>query len=248
MDCFGQGFQVLDGAEETGGLDHQGCGIAACEGALQGLCVDPPVFGGQFRMVELPAPAVGAEHVPRLGIHVPSPENPALLHRRCRENRRLCGGGGSVVHGGVGDLHACEFTDHGLVLEDGLEGSLGHFRLVGSVARGEFSPGDDAVHGGGDEMVIDARTEEAGQVVGVPVAPGQFPEVPDHLRLRKGLRKVREVLLPDLLRDTREKIVNGADAEVFEHPAPVFRRGGNVPAHGGLSYSLSASSSSTSLA
>ena len=84
-------------------------------------------------------------------------------------------------------------------------------------------------------MVIDACAEKAWQIVGVPVAPRQFPEVPEHLRLRKGFREVRKFFLPDLFRDGREKIINSADAEVFQHPAPIFRRGGNVPAHGGTS-------------
>lgn len=48
----------------------------------------------------------------------------------------LHGLGGScslIQQGGIGHGHACDVTDHGLVVEERLQATLGHFRLVGRV-------------------------------------------------------------------------------------------------------------------
>ena len=42
-------------------------------------------------------------------------------------------GGGTVVHGSVGDFLPGELTHQSLKLEDGLKRALGDFRLIGSV-------------------------------------------------------------------------------------------------------------------
>ncbi len=49
------------------------------------------------------------------------------------------GGGRSVIHRGVGEVHAGEFGDHGLELEDGLQSTLRKLRLVGRVGSKKFS-------------------------------------------------------------------------------------------------------------
>ena len=45
---------------------------------------------------------------------------------------------GTVVYGCVGDVHSCEFTEHGLILKYGLEDALADFRLIGRIGSNKL--------------------------------------------------------------------------------------------------------------
>ena len=79
------------------------------------------------------------------------------------------GAGGAVVHGGVGDLHAGELADHGLELEDGLQGALGDLRLIGRVGGEPLAARDERIDDHGAVVVVGAGAEKdviAGAVLG----------------------------------------------------------------------------------
>ena len=77
------------------------------------------------------------------------------------------GAGGTVVHGGVGDVHAGELADHRLELEDGLQGSLRNFRLIGSVGGEPFAARDERVDDDGPVVRVGAGAEEGDVALGV---------------------------------------------------------------------------------
>ena len=51
---------------------------------------------------------------------------------------------------------------HALVLEDGLEGSLGDLGLVGSIGGEELAAAREGGHDGGNEVVVRSRPEKPG--------------------------------------------------------------------------------------
>ena len=75
--------------------------------------------------------------------------------------------GGAVVHGGVGDLHAGELADHGLELEDGLQGALRDLRLIGRVGGEQLAARDERIDDQRAVVVVGAGAEEADVAGGV---------------------------------------------------------------------------------
>ena len=66
----------------------------------------------------------------------------------------LSGGCALVQQRGVGHRHACDVTDHGLVVQQGLQPTLGDLGLVGRVLG---YPGEREGGGGGE---TDRQTEK----------------------------------------------------------------------------------------
>ena len=81
--------------------------------------------------------------VERLGHHHPRAPGRLLGHVAGVRRHR-----GAVVPGGVGDVHAGQLADGGLVLEDRLQRALAHLRLVGRVGGQELAPPHHRVHHG----------------------------------------------------------------------------------------------------
>ena len=81
-------------------------------------------------------------------------------------------GGRTVVHPGVGDVHAGEMADHGLEVVASLQRALADLGLVWGVGGIELAAARHMVDHAGDVVVVGARTEEAGVVVQVGVLEG----------------------------------------------------------------------------
>ena len=134
-------------------------------------------------------------------------------------------GGAAVVEAGVGDVHAGELGDQGLVFEDGLEGALAGLGLVGGVGGVEFAAGGEVIDDGGDEVVVSACAEEAGWSLGPLVRGGEGMErwVRRDLGERGG--DVERAVQAEGGGHLVEELVEGVEADGVEHFA---RIGGGV--------------------
>lgn len=120
VQLVGQAGQILDHAEEAGRLQQQRRYVALGQLGAQRRAIEPPVLAGQDGQFVAAAPAVGAKHADRLGIDAAGDEKALAARFRGRDHHGFGGGGGAVVHRSVGDFHAGQLADHGLILEDGL--------------------------------------------------------------------------------------------------------------------------------
>src|SRR5215211_3803589 len=94
----------------------------------------------------------------------------------------------AVVYGCVGDFEPCQLGDHGLELEDRLQGTLADLRLVRGVRGQELAARDDRAYGGGYDPIVGPRTEEDREPPGVLLGQGLY--LSQRLVLREGRRKV----------------------------------------------------------
>ena len=93
---------------------------------------------GRVDPLEVDAEGFGAglQHRPGLGQHIGVHQEPCRLGATAHpeaEAHRLRGSGGFIKQRRVGDRQARELTDQGLKVEQGLQTTLGDFRLVGGV-------------------------------------------------------------------------------------------------------------------
>ena len=143
--------------------------------------------------------------------------------------RRLGGGSGPIVHRGVGHVHAGELTDHGLILEDGLQQALAHFRLIGGVGRQELLLGGDIFDDGGDEVVIGPCAPENGGVGAV--FGGHGGHRPACLQLAHAVGDVQGLPQEHLLRHIPVQIHDVFQPHGPEHLLPLGLGGGDIAAH-----------------
>jgi hypothetical protein len=94
-----------------------------------------------------------------------------------RHHGSLGGGGGGLVHGGIGDIHAGEVGDHRLELEDRLQPPLAGLRLVRRVGGEKLRAADHLRHRGRDEATVGAGPDEAVKPGQVLVLTGEGAEV-----------------------------------------------------------------------
>jgi hypothetical protein len=80
-------------------------------------------------------------------------------------------------------------------------------------------------------VVVHARAEEADLRLGVPVTGRQSGQVLVDLLLGLPLRKVELAAEPHRLRDVREQILEGADADGVEHLLQILVCNSRVAAH-----------------
>jgi len=125
------------------------------------------------------------------------------------------GAGRAVVHAGVGDVHAGEFADHGLELEDGLQGPLRDFGLIRGVTGEEFAALDQGINDDRAIVTIAACAEKAG-VTDCVLCTG-LAEVIDDLALGHLARNVEVALQAVFLRNYGKEIVDGACTDLVEH-------------------------------
>jgi len=173
--------QVLNPAQEVRVLDDEARGLLIQQvGHRSG---DVPAVAHD---VQSHALGVGADNGPVFGVD-PGGEDDFLALQAVDVDGGddgLGGGGGAVVVGRVGDLHAGQFADHRLVLKDGLEGPLADFRLVGGIGGVEFPAAQDGVHHGGDVVAVGTGAQEAGAVGGGEVGRRQGFQLPAGLHFR----------------------------------------------------------------
>ena len=157
VNVLGQVIQVLGLAEEVRGLHDQRSGIVIQQISQVSLvtrptavCDDPRVMTGE----------IGFNHVAIAWVHPRCEGDLRALVQTEREQARLSQGRCTVIMAGIGDLHAGQLADHGLVLEHGLQHALAQFRLVRCVGGVELGALQDEVDGGRDVVSIASTTEK----------------------------------------------------------------------------------------
>ncbi len=72
----------------------------------------------------------------------------------------LCQAGGPVIKGGIRNLHAGQLAHQGLILEDGLKGSLADLGLIGGIGCIKLGTGNQAGNDRGDEVMVSPCPEK----------------------------------------------------------------------------------------
>ena len=130
MDDAAQGVPVLYIAVIVGLLHIEAGGLGVClQHLFQSCPIRYPVFFRNHNNLCIAAKAVCLHDL----------DNDRICSRRnigCGFLSLLTHGNGfrrsrgTVVYGCIGGVHSCEFTEHGLILEYGLEDALADFRLI----------------------------------------------------------------------------------------------------------------------
>ena len=227
VDGLAQGLGVLKQAEEVGLLDVEG-GNAVVQQLPQGIHIGPAVLHRHHPQLVAGAVAIGADGVDGVGVGRAGNEgHPALALPA--HGRRLGGGSGPIVYRGVGHVHAGELTDHGLILEDGLQQALAHFRLIGGVGREELLLGGDIFDDGGDVVVIGPCAAENGGIGAV--FGGHGGHRPACLQLAHAIGDVQGFPQEHLLRHIPVQIHDVFQPHGPEHLLPLGLGGGDIAAH-----------------
>ena len=83
---------------------------------------------------------------------------------------------GTVIHTGVGYLHAIKIADQRLELIYDLKGSLAGLGLVGRVCRDELTPSYQRFNDSGDKVVVGACSQERRSTPHGAVLGGHLPQ------------------------------------------------------------------------
>ncbi len=105
---------------------------------------------------------VGVNHFPILGMQVARDHRGVPPSDADRHHHGLGSGRRAVIHRGVRQVHAGEFGDHRLELEDGLQCALRKFRLIRRVGRQEFAALHERVNDHRPVMEVSSGSEKTG--------------------------------------------------------------------------------------
>ena len=160
---FCQIREVGEIAEQVGILDHDAGGVGVNAG-----CQVLAAWRLRWGAVEREALKTGQRRrgVAVMRVQVAGDHRLRAARDPVGHHDRLGGGGGAVIHRGVGHFHAGQQADLGLELEQVLQGALGDFGLVGGVRGEKLAALDQIVHGCGDMMPIGAGAAEKGPGAG----------------------------------------------------------------------------------
>ena len=162
-------------------------------------------------------PRVGGEHLAILRMHGAGHQNAVTAGQSHGHHGRFRNGGRAVVHGRIGNFHAGELAEHGLKFEDGGQGALRDFGLIGSVGGQEFGARNHRVHQHRPVMAIDARAQERRVAVGALSAARA--KVIDNLVLGFSSRDIERAVETDFGGKVSEQAVQRIDAQHLKHLA-----------------------------
>ena len=227
VDDLTQRFGGLKLAVEVRLLDIEGGHIVA-KHLTQGVGVGSAVLHGHNAHFVTCAVAVGADGIDRVGMGGGGHQRYTALTVTAHGGG-LCGGGSAVIDGGVGHIHARQLTDHGLILKDGLQHTLAHFRLIGRIGGEELLLVGNELHNTGDVVVISAGASEHGGEHAVLCRHGGYGAV--DLALAHAGGDVRPAVQIHLLRHIPVQITEILQAQSAEHFLPLLGCGGNIASH-----------------
>jgi hypothetical protein len=165
---------------------------------------------------------VGIEHLAIFGMQVARDHRRMLPGDADRHHHGLGRAGRAVIHRGIRQVHAGEFRDHRLELEDGLQRALRKLGLVGRVGGQEFAALHQRVDDHGPVMEVGPGSEKTG--VAFAVFFGALLEPVDDFRLGH-LPRDGEIARQTVLGgNRREKFVHGADADRLQHGGAIRGR------------------------
>ena len=216
----------LDTAIVVGLLEVE-TGHGVVQQVRKGLGVGEAVLHGDGLHLHAVSEAVGLHRPADHGVGGGGEQHRAPLPVPAH-GRRLGGGGGAVVDGGVGGVHAGEGADHGLVLKDGLEHPLGELGLVGGVGGEEGLLAGDALDDGGDVVPVGPRPPEHRGKDGI-LGGDALQDAPD-LQLALAVGQV-QMVQPHLLRHLGEEVVHALAADGLQHGPALPVGGWQIASH-----------------
>ena len=159
---FSDRRDVFDHAEKVWRL-NQHAGSLFGDAVVERRQIQPPVVAKRERLCFQPLVLrVGTHHFPVLGVNGPGHEDAGSVGNAHRHGYRFRCPCRSLVHRGVGNIHAGQLADHGLKFKNGLQRSLGNLRLVGSVGGKELAPLHQGVDNDRAIVAIGAGAKKAG--------------------------------------------------------------------------------------
>ena len=213
---------LFDDAEEVGGLDHHGADTLVVEPFEAQGTDHAKLIGVDKFYDQTEVPDIGADGRQILGVDRTGDEKTGLLGHPPGHEDSLGGRGGSVVEGGVGVLHPGQGGDHGLVLEDRLEGSLGDLGLVRGIGGDELGLGAEGVDRFRNVVVVASPPEEEG-VAGTEVLPLSLLKVAGDLGFRKGGSEFQGLTAPVAVGNRPVKeLLNRGDPNGLQHLPYIF--------------------------
>jgi hypothetical protein len=169
---------------------------------------------------------ISGEHLAIFGMNGRSDDGITAAGNPHSHHHRLRGSCRSVVHAGVGHIHAGQFGDHGLELEDGLQSALGDLGLVRRIAGKELATLDKRIDDDRPVMTIGASAQKAGIIRRVFLSGGA--KVVDDLALRLLPRHSEVAFETVFSRNARKEIVNGCRTDLGKHSPALFVGFGEV--------------------
>ena len=210
----------LDHSEEIRLWDHQHRGVPFRQQTPGRVEVRAAVLGRGQAELGPPARGVGLQHRKDLGMEGGGGDNAGPSGVGARQQGPLSGGGGDVVHRGIGHRQVVQLGHHRLEFEDRLQVPLARFRLVGGVSGVELRAADRGPHHRRDEPGVDPRSEEAVPLRKWPVAPRQPLHLLHQLQLAERRGKLHGGVL-QVRRDLPEELRRVIEAERGQHLLPV---------------------------
>ena len=221
-------LDIFDLSKEVWALDVQaGAGLFVQLGN-DGIPVGFAVLGRHQNKLVAGGPAVGLDHLDGVGVGGGGAEDDVAATLAAHVDR-FGRGGSAVIDRGVGDVHAGQLADHGLVLKDGLQHALADLSLIGGVGGDKFFLAGHALDDGRDVVVVSAGAAED-RIKDDVLRGDVFHGAADfQLGFAGG-----EVELPfelERIRNVGEQLVDGAKPDRRQHLLPLLRSGRNVRSH-----------------
>ena len=227
MHRLAQSLGILELAEEVGLLHIEGSNLGG-EHFLQSLRIRLAVLHRHHTQLVTGTVAVSAYGVDGVGMGRAGDKGhpaPAVT----AHGGSLGGGGSSVIHGGVGHIHARQLADHGLVLKDRLQKALAHFRLIGRIRREELLLGGNILDDGGDVVVVGACAAKHRGIHPVLLRHGGHGAA--DIQLAHPVGDLQRLMQEHLLRHIPKKLPCAGNAHGTEHFLPLRPGRGNIAAH-----------------
>ena len=221
------GISVLEQTVEVGLLDVDGSHIGG-QHLLESVQIGLAVLGGDDAQLVIGTVAIGADGVDDVGVGSTGDQSHAAL-TVAAHGSGLGGGGGAVIDRGVGNVHAGQLADHGLILEDRLQNTLAHFGLIGGVGSQELFLGGNILDNAGDVMVISASTAQNGGKNLVLCRHGGNSV--GHFHLAHPLGDVQGSVEIHLGRHIAVQIFIIVQTDGLEHLEPLRLSGGHIASH-----------------
>ena len=107
---------------------------------------------------------IGIDDATHLGVKGSADEyRISLLGIGKRHHNSLSSSRSTIIHRGIANIHARQFSHHRLIFKDVVQRTLRDLCLIGCVAGQKLRALDDVLHHRGSIMVVDACTSKDGQ-------------------------------------------------------------------------------------
>ena len=188
VDDVGNRRDVFDHAEEVRRLDEHSGGFVVHR-LIERFQIDAAILAiADGRQRHSLMTRVGGDDFAIFRMHAGSDHRLVASGDANGHHQAFGGAGRTVIHGGVRDIHAGQFADHRLKLEDRLQRALGDFRLIRSIGGEELAARYERVDHHRPVVGVSSSAQESR--IALAVFGGTVAEEFDDFALRIGARNV----------------------------------------------------------